>query len=229
MSFCFPGTCTIHLSEPDLNSALWFRLYANLQSNQEWMDELRAADVIFVASHSQGSVVSTHLLDRLIRDNHIRTARNTVIGTAASESFPTAGMSMPTPCQPQRICCLALCGIHLGPLRYLKGSSLLHPYIQVRVVSCALLVSSVFFSCPCSVFFSLCSFDMMCRDFNYFPISTLNPRPPGSYLNSRYAFPVYFPWPHRDLISMGRCGPRTRRVRSRRITSRPFAGSLIMG
>jgi hypothetical protein len=31
---------------------------------------------------------------------------------------------------PQRVCCLALCGIHLGPLRYLRTSALLQPYLQ---------------------------------------------------------------------------------------------------
>jgi hypothetical protein len=34
----------------------------------------------------------------------------------------------------QRVCCLALCGIHLGPLRYLNSSSLTKPYIQVSGV-----------------------------------------------------------------------------------------------
>jgi hypothetical protein len=33
----------------------------------------------------------------------------------------------------QKVCCLALCGIHLGPLRYLSSSSLLQPYLQVGV------------------------------------------------------------------------------------------------
>lgn len=37
----------------------------------------------------------------------------------------------PARLKPHRICCLALCGIHLGPLRYLKSSSLVKPYIQV--------------------------------------------------------------------------------------------------
>jgi len=32
----------------------------------------------------------------------------------------------------QRVCCLALCGIHLGPLRYLSSSTLVGPYLQVR-------------------------------------------------------------------------------------------------
>ncbi|GLB45672.1 hypothetical protein LshimejAT787_2600050 [Lyophyllum shimeji] len=104
------------------------RLYANLQANQEWMDALHAADAVLIATHSQGSIVSTHLLDRLIRDRHIRTAGNTIT-ESASESFPTTGLAAPV-LQPQRVCCLALCGIHLGPLRYLNSSSLLQPYFQ---------------------------------------------------------------------------------------------------
>lgn len=86
------------------------------------MDDLHNADAIFVSTHSQGSVVSTHLLDRLIRDRHIRTSKN-----AASEPISDLGVNM-VPLPPQRVCCLALCGIHLGPLRYLNSSSLLQPF-----------------------------------------------------------------------------------------------------
>ena len=111
------------------------RLYSNLKANQEWMDDLRAADAIFFATHSQGSVVSTHLLDCLIQDQHIRTSRNTS-PTGIVEPFSPAGLhAVPGP-KLQRVCCLALCGIHLGPLRYLSSSSLLQPYIQVRFRSC---------------------------------------------------------------------------------------------
>ncbi|KAF5358772.1 hypothetical protein D9758_008574 [Tetrapyrgos nigripes] len=100
------------------------KLYTNLVSNEEWMDDLHNTDVIFVATHSQGSVVSTHLLDRLIRERHIRTSKN---GT--TEPIADLGVNM-VPLPPQRVCCLALCGIHLGPLRYLSTSSLVQPYIQ---------------------------------------------------------------------------------------------------
>jgi hypothetical protein len=125
------------------------------------MDDLHHSDVVFVATHSQGSVVATHLIDRLIRDNHIRTAGNTgvrVDGGAVAVAAPAAGITsmgmglgllgsasagagagsgvgagagMDVGRKPHRICCLALCGIHLGPLRYLKSSSLVKPYIQV--------------------------------------------------------------------------------------------------
>jgi hypothetical protein len=98
------------------------KLYQNLIGNKEWMDDLQDADVIFFATHSQGSIVSTHILDRLITDGHIRTAPRDLTVNAI------AGSSITRP--PQRVCCLALCGIHLGPLRYLSTSSLVLPYIQ---------------------------------------------------------------------------------------------------
>ena len=95
------------------------------------MHDLHAADAILVATHSQGSIVSTHLLDRLIQENHIRTSRSTDLLGSASAAMVSAGGSVVMPLPPQRVCCLALCGIHLGPLRYLNTSSLLQPYIQV--------------------------------------------------------------------------------------------------
>lgn len=92
------------------------------------MNDLHTADAIFVATHSQGSVVSTHLLARLIHDRHIRTAKN----AAGTEALSELGVSL-VPLQPQKVCCLALCGIHLGPLRYLSSSTLVQPYLQVLV------------------------------------------------------------------------------------------------
>ena len=131
-----------------------YRLYANLKANREWMDDLHAADAVIVATHSQGSIVSTHLLDRLIQDRHIRTSSSakvshtnvvskTVLDAAESVFSKVETLPLPIPLpsishldgnedrKPQRVCCLALCGIHLGPLRYLSSSSLLQPYFQV--------------------------------------------------------------------------------------------------
>ena len=106
------------------------RLYAGLLGNREWMDDIHAADAILVSTHSQGSIVSTHLLDRLIGDEHIRTARNSVV-LAPAGSFPSAsGMDTAPAPRPQKVCCLAMCGIHLGPLRYLS-TPLIQPYFQV--------------------------------------------------------------------------------------------------
>ncbi|KAF8161693.1 hypothetical protein B0H34DRAFT_390777 [Crassisporium funariophilum] len=114
------------------------RLYSNLKENEEWMSDLHDADAILVATHSQGSIVSTHLLDRLIHDNHIVTGRNqrSVLDTVTgAEGFPAAigvvgGQPGGRRRKVQRVCCLALCGIHLGPLRYLRSSTLVGPYLQ---------------------------------------------------------------------------------------------------
>lgn len=102
------------------------KLYQNLIENKEWMDDLQNADVIFFATHSQGSIVSTHILDRLITDGHIRTAPRDLTANAIAVASGSTSITRP----PQRVCCLALCGIHLGPLRYLSTSSLVLPYIQ---------------------------------------------------------------------------------------------------
>jgi hypothetical protein len=90
-----------------------------------------SADAVFIATHSQGSVVSTHLLDRLIADGHLRTSKNWEIIKHAAD--PTDGGINVAPSAirpPQKVCCLALCGIHLGPLLYFGTSSLVNPYLQ---------------------------------------------------------------------------------------------------
>jgi hypothetical protein len=115
-----------------LNFSLFYsrRLYTNLTANNQWMEDLHSADVILVATHSQGSIVSTHLLDRLIREKHIKTSRTSDLLASTSAALAPGGTSPAAP-STQRVCCLALCGIHHGPLRYLSSSSLLQPYIQV--------------------------------------------------------------------------------------------------
>ncbi|PBK59583.1 hypothetical protein ARMSODRAFT_966825 [Armillaria solidipes] len=103
------------------------KLYTALTSNAEWMDDLHECDALIVATHSQGSVVSTHLLDRLLREGHL------VASFTPGEQEPLSPGVEPglvAGRKKQRICCLALCGIHLGPLRYLSTSSLFQPYFQ---------------------------------------------------------------------------------------------------
>jgi len=56
------------------------------------------------------------------------------ISTLASGGGLGSAAQVPTSKQ-QRVCCLALCGIHLGPFAYLQKSSLVMPYIQVRYLS----------------------------------------------------------------------------------------------
>ena len=115
------------------------RLYQILVSNEEWMEDVREADAIFMATHSQGSVVSTHILDRLIADRHIRTIP-TSDATLLATGVASGSVQASRP--PQRICCMALCGIHLGPLRYLNTSSLLSPYIHVSLYAISSRLSS---------------------------------------------------------------------------------------
>ncbi|KZV85530.1 hypothetical protein EXIGLDRAFT_681781 [Exidia glandulosa HHB12029] len=99
------------------------KLYQNLMGREDWVEDLHLADVVFVATHSQGSVASTHLLLRLIHEGHIR------IAPEESGRLPTLPM-MPSWAGSQRVCCLALCGIHLGPLSYLHQNSIVQPYLQ---------------------------------------------------------------------------------------------------
>ncbi|KAJ3482644.1 hypothetical protein NLJ89_g12126 [Agrocybe chaxingu] len=125
------------------------RLYTNLLANPTWVADLHTADAILVSTHSQGSIVSTHLLDRLIADRHIVTSRNHPIadplgGGSGVDSLvglsEATGQSEATGLgmsgterrrrKVQRVCCLAMCGIHLGPLRYLSSSTLVGPYLQ---------------------------------------------------------------------------------------------------
>jgi hypothetical protein len=104
------------------------------------VDDLHGADAIFLATHSQGCVVSAHLLDRLIRDKHIKTLKP--LDPAGASAIGASGGTNPVAPTAQRVCCLALCGIHLGPLRYLSSSSLLQPYIQVSLSDSLLDVSA---------------------------------------------------------------------------------------
>lgn len=141
--------CRAHLTSYD-------RHYATLLANTEWLADLHAADAILVATHSQGSVVSTHLLDRLIRDGHISTRKNSDAqragaltnlvmgmgegGVGGGVGGGAAGTLGSISGKVQRVCLLALCGIHLGPLRYLSSSTLVGPYLQVREISLSFCV-----------------------------------------------------------------------------------------
>jgi len=119
-------------------------LYKAFTGNQEWVDAVRNADAVFVATHSQGSVVSTHLMSRLLEEgilcsntNASASTRNTTMPPVGFDGGVNVPGSLrwkePQPRRVQKICMLALCGIHLGPLRYLSASSFVQPYIQVRI------------------------------------------------------------------------------------------------
>ncbi|KAG8908770.1 hypothetical protein FRB99_003008 [Tulasnella sp. 403] len=99
------------------------KLYQDLLDHPEWVEDVHQADVVFVTTHSQGSIVSTQLIAALIEDGHIRTETNREAMLKATE-----GSQSILPSHPTKVLCLALCGIHLGPLLYLNTSSLTQPY-----------------------------------------------------------------------------------------------------
>lgn len=47
------------------------KLYSQLRDREEWVQALEKADVVFLATHSQGTVVSTQLLARMLDQNLI--------------------------------------------------------------------------------------------------------------------------------------------------------------
>nr|XP_018260063.1 uncharacterized protein I303_06980 [Kwoniella dejecticola CBS 10117]OBR82221.1 hypothetical protein I303_06980 [Kwoniella dejecticola CBS 10117] len=84
------------------------RLYKAYLSNPAWINDLRRADAIFFAAHSQGCIVTTHLISRMIAQGHIRTPLN----------------------QESKVAMLAMCGVHLGPLYSISTSTVIQPYLQ---------------------------------------------------------------------------------------------------
>ncbi|OCF61999.1 hypothetical protein L486_01665 [Kwoniella mangroviensis CBS 10435] len=84
------------------------RLYKAYLSNPAWINEVRRADAIFFAAHSQGCIVTTHLISRMIAQGHIRTPLN-------AEA---------------KVAMLAMCGVHLGPLYSISTSTVIQPYLQ---------------------------------------------------------------------------------------------------
>ncbi|UZJ52912.1 hypothetical protein CBS101457_002232 [Exobasidium rhododendri] len=71
--------------------------FSTLLNNPKWLTDLLSSDAVFLAAHSQGSVVATHLLARLIEQRHLDPRRT-------------------------KIALLAMCGIHHGPFTHLRSS-----------------------------------------------------------------------------------------------------------
>lgn len=78
--------------------------FDTIAQNAQWVDALREADAVMVAAHSQGAVVSTLLLARLVDEGFVSPKRS-------------------------RTCVLSMCGIYQGPFVHLK-SSLASSYIN---------------------------------------------------------------------------------------------------
>lgn len=84
------------------------KLFKQLSERKEWVDALAEADVVFLATHSQGTVVSTQLLDRMLE-------KGLVVG-------PKTHM-------------MAMCGIAHGPFVYLNESYALSQYFTLESAS----------------------------------------------------------------------------------------------
>jgi hypothetical protein len=77
-------------------SVLTFSLYKAYLSNPAWINDLRRADAIFFAAHSQGCIVTTHLISRMIAQGHIRTAYNADAVARCEWAFGPIGV-VPSP------------------------------------------------------------------------------------------------------------------------------------
>ncbi|KAF9299233.1 hypothetical protein BGZ88_012200 [Linnemannia elongata] len=77
-------------------------LYQNLVKNEKWKTALHEADLVLVATHSQGTPTSTMLVARLIEEGMLR--------VAAEDP------------KMQRVGILAMAGISHGPFPFLKGN-----------------------------------------------------------------------------------------------------------
>ncbi|KZT51281.1 hypothetical protein CALCODRAFT_145928 [Calocera cornea HHB12733] len=104
------------------------KLYTNLTTNEAWITAIHEADIILFATHSQGSVVTCHIMDRLLEEGHIYTGMPQPSAGETIVKMETQGPSPPK--KVQRVTCLALCGIHLGPLLYLNTSVLTQPWLH---------------------------------------------------------------------------------------------------
>lgn len=71
--------------------------YDGILQNSDWVTALRNAEAIFVAAHSQGAIVSTLLLARLLDEGLVESSKT-------------------------RMCQLTMCGIFQGPFVHIKNS-----------------------------------------------------------------------------------------------------------
>ncbi|KAJ9094470.1 hypothetical protein QFC21_006009 [Naganishia friedmannii] len=125
------------------------KLYKAYLSKDDWVRDVRRADAIFVAAHSQGTIVAAHLLSRLIAQGHIRTAHNAdavarcewafgpVVPVDKAKKSQTSSSTSPSPMQkpPEtirlpRIGLLAMCGVHQGPFYSTTASTVIQPYLN---------------------------------------------------------------------------------------------------
>ncbi|KAJ9107252.1 hypothetical protein QFC20_003789 [Naganishia adeliensis] len=115
------------------------KLFKAYLTRPDWIRDVRRADAIFVAAHSQGTVVATHLLSRLIGQGHIRTAHNVeavdrcewAFGSVAQPGSALGGKNHPSyRNRDPRIGLLAMCGVHQGPFYSSTTSTVIQPYLN---------------------------------------------------------------------------------------------------
>lgn len=121
------------------------RLYKQYLSNPAWINDLRRADAILFAAHSQGCIVTTHLISRMIAQGHIRTPLNREAVARCEWAFGPIGIVPDEKSKRgrqlaanlpgaeggrQKVAMLAMCGVHLGPLYSISTSSVIGPYLQ---------------------------------------------------------------------------------------------------
>jgi hypothetical protein len=101
-------------------------LYKAYLSSPSYINDTRRADAIFFAAHSQGCIVTTHLISRLIAQGHIRTANNADAVARCDWAFGPVGIMPPDPRKArlgglfngeeegdgrQKVAMLAMCGV----------------------------------------------------------------------------------------------------------------------
>ncbi|WVR07878.1 hypothetical protein IAU60_004921 [Kwoniella sp. DSM 27419] len=123
------------------------KLYKAYLSNPAWINDLRRADAVFFAAHSQGCIVTTHLISRMVAQGHIRTRLNSEAVSRCEWAFGPIGVVPDEPRRGikrgnsgnlvsgseggfQKVAMLAMCGVHLGPLYSISTSSVIQPYLQ---------------------------------------------------------------------------------------------------
>ncbi|KAJ9098482.1 hypothetical protein QFC19_006349 [Naganishia cerealis] len=125
------------------------KLYKAYLSRTDWVSDIRRADAIFVAAHSQGTIVAAHLISRLIAQGHICTTHNTEavarcewafgpvipLGEAKkgerNRSVPwTSSSTSHKMGRLPKVGLLAMCGVHQGPFYSTTASTVIQPYLN---------------------------------------------------------------------------------------------------
>lgn len=117
------------------------KLFKQYLSRPDWIADMRRADAIFFAAHSQGCIVTSHIIARLISQGHIRTKNNAdavarcewafgpIILPAHAKATAYTGDTGLGVMQPQKVAFLAMCGVHHGPFYSSTTSAVVQPYL----------------------------------------------------------------------------------------------------